>query len=138
MKKLILTALAVCLTACSSTSDKTAALLAGFNRAYETKNVDAFMENVSASFRGNRDDLKTAVENDFAAFDRIEYRTDVGEIEKTKNRVFAEIVFFRSARATSGAVDNQSGRTTLGLIDEDGVLKLWKMPYPPLYGMIEP
>lgn len=138
MKKLILTVLTICLSACSSTPKTAVSVLEGFNRAYETKNVDAFMANISERFQGNRDDLKLAVENDFAAFDKIEYRTDIGDVEMAENKVFAEVVFFRSARTAAGSVDNQSGRTTLGLIEEDGGLKLWKMPYPPLYGMIEP
>ena len=110
------------------------------NQAYKEKNADAFMEFVSADYQGNRSDLRLAVENDFAGFSEVEYRTSVFQttIDKKTGNYQASVYFFRKAKSYRYGTNNQSGETVLTFRKEKDGLKLLKMPVPALYGLIVP
>ena len=110
------------------------------NQAYKEKDLDTFMGLVDKNYQGNRDNLKIAVENDFAGFQDVDYRTSVFQttVDKETGIYQAAVYFVRTVRSYRYGIDNQSGETVLTFFrDEDG-LKLIKMPEPPLYGLIVP
>ena len=114
--------------------------LARMNQAYKEKDLDAFMALVDTNYQGNRDNFQIAVENDFAGFLEVDYRTSVFQttIDEETGVYRASVYFVRTARSPRYGIDNQSGETVLTFSkDEDG-LKLIKMPDPPLYGLIIP
>ncbi len=110
------------------------------NQAYKDKNVEQFMRFVSPEYDGKRDLLQIAVENDFAGFSDVDYRTSVFQtlIDPQTGVYRASVYYFRSAKSPRFGIDNLSGETMLTFVkDEDG-LKLIKMPDPGLYGLIVP
>ncbi|MBO4520607.1 MAG: hypothetical protein J5787_05320 [Alphaproteobacteria bacterium] len=109
------------------------------NQAYMDKELDAFMSFVSPDYQG-RDNLQIAVENDFAGFADVEYRTSVFQtkVNKETGDYQASVYYFRTARSNRYGVDNQSGETVLTFHKDKDGLKLTKMPEPPLYGLIVP
>ncbi|MBQ8346497.1 MAG: hypothetical protein IJY17_02755 [Alphaproteobacteria bacterium] len=110
------------------------------NQAYKDKNIEQFMHFVSPEYDGKRDLLQIAVENDFAGFSDVDYRTSVFQtlIDPQTGVYRASVYYFRSAKSPRYGIDNLSGETMLTFVkDEDG-LKLIKMPDPGLYGLIVP
>lgn len=110
------------------------------NQAYKDKNIEQFMHFVSPKYDGKRDLLQIAVENDFAGFSDVDYRTSVFQtlIDPQTGVYRASVYYFRSAKSPRYGIDNLSGETMLTFVkDEDG-LKLIKMPDPGLYGLIVP
>ena len=114
--------------------------LSRMNQAYQNKELDTFMSYVSPKYQGKRDDFKIAVENDFAGFTEVEYRTSVFQttIDKETGDYQASVYYFRTARAPRYGIDNQSGEIVLTFSRDGKRLKLVKMPNPPLYGLIVP
>ena len=84
--------------------------------------------------------IRLAVENDFAGFAEVEYRTSVfrTDIDEYTGDYKAFVYFFRAARSPRYGIDNQSGETVLTFSKDKDGLKLIKMPEPPLYGLIVP
>ena len=121
-------------------SNEVGKTLSQMNQAYKEKDLEAFMEFVSPRYQGNRDNLKIAVENDFAGFVEVDYRTSVFQtlVDKNTGKYEASVYYFRMARSPRYGIDNQSGETVLTFSKDNGVLKLIKMPEPPLYGLIVP
>ena len=110
------------------------------NQAYKDKNIEQFMHFVSPEYDGKRDLLQIAVENDFAGFSDVDYRTSVFQtlIDPQTGVYRASVYYFRSVKSPRYGIDNLSGETMLTFVkDEDG-LKLIKMPDPGLYGLIVP
>ena len=110
------------------------------NQAYKDKNIEQFMHFVSPEYDGKRDLLQIAVENDFAGFSDVDYRTSVFQtlIDPQTGVNRAAVYYFRSAKSPRYGVDNQSGETTLTFVKDENGLKLIKMPDPGLYGLIVP
>ena len=110
------------------------------NQAYRNKELDTFMSYVSPDYQGKRDDFQIAVENDFAGFLEVEYRTSVfkTDIDEKTGDYRASVYYFRTARSNRYGTDNQSGETVLTFSKDENGLKLVKMPDPPLYGLIVP
>lgn len=110
------------------------------NQAYKNKDIDTFMSFVSPNYQGKRDDFQLAVENDFAGFSEVDYRTSVFQtvVDKKTGNYRASVYYFRAARSPRYGIDNQSGETVLTFSREKDGLKLVKMPAPPLYGLIVP
>ena len=110
------------------------------NQAYRNKELDTFMSYVSPDYQGKRDDFQIAVENDFAGFFEVEYRTSVfkTDIDEKTGDYRASVYYFRTARSNRYGIDNQSGETVLTFSKDENGLKLVKMPDPPLYGLIVP
>ncbi len=110
------------------------------NQAYKDKNIEQFMHFVSPEYDGKRDLLQIAVENDFAGFSDVDYRTSVFQtlIDPQTGVYRASVYYFRSAKSPRYGVDNQSGETTLTFVKDENGLKLIKMPDPGLYGLIVP
>lgn len=110
------------------------------NQAYKDKNIEQFMFFISPEYDGKRDQLQIAVENDFAGFSDVDYRTSVFQtlIDPQTGVYRASIYYFRSAKSPRYGIDNQSGETTLTFIKDENGLKLVKMPDPGLYGLIIP
>lgn len=98
------------------------------------------MHFVSPEYDGKRDLLQIAVENDFAGFSDVDYRTSVFQtlIDPQTGVYRASVYYFRSAKSPRYGVDNQSGETTLTFVKDENGLKLIKMPDPGLYGLIVP
>ena len=110
------------------------------NQAYKDKNIEQFMHFISPEYDGKWDLLQIAVENDFAGFSDVDYRTSVFQtlIDPQTGVYRASVYYFRSAKSPRYGIDNLSGETMLTFVkDEDG-LKLIKMPDPGLYGLIVP
>ncbi len=110
------------------------------NQAYKDKNIEQFMSFIGSGYDGKRDLLQIAVENDFAGFSDVDYRTSVFQtlIDPQTGVYRASVYYFRSAKSPRFGIDNLSGETMLTFVkDEDG-LKLIKMPDPGLYGLIVP
>ena len=110
------------------------------NQAYKNKDLDGFMHFISPVYQGNRDDLRIAVENDFAGFTEVDYETSVFQtsVNEQTGIYRSAVYYFRTAKSPRYGIDNQSGETVLTFSkDEDG-LKLIKMPDPVLYGLIIP
>ena len=114
--------------------------LSQMNQAYKDKDIDTFMKFVSSEYQGNRDNLQIAVENDFAGFSDVEYRTSVFQtsVDEKTGDYQASIYYFRTARSPRYGVYNQSGETVFTFHKNKNGLKLTKMPEPPLYGLIVP
>lgn len=114
--------------------------LSRMNQAYKDKELDTFMSYVSPDYQGKRDDFRLAVENDFAGFTEVEYRTSVFQtlIDEKTGQYRASVYYFRTARSPRYGIDNQSGETVLTFSKDGKELKLLKMPEPPLYGLIVP
>lgn len=110
------------------------------NQAYKDKDVEGFMRFVSPEYDGKRDMLQIAVENDFAGFSNVDYRTSVFQtlIDPHTGVYRASVYYFRSARSPRYGIDSQSGETTLTFTKDKDGLKLIKMPEPELYGLIIP
>ena len=110
------------------------------NQAYKDKELETFMSYVSPDYQGNRDNLQIAVENDFAGFTDVDYRTSVFQtsVNEDTGDYRASVYYFRTARSPRYGVDNQSGETVLIFHKDKDGLKLTKMPEPPLYGLIIP
>ena len=110
------------------------------NQAYKDKNIEQFMHFVSPEYDGKRDLLQIAVENDFAGFSDVDYRTSVFQtlIDPQTGVYRASVYYFRSAKSPRYGVDNQSGETTLTFVKDENGLKLIKMPDPGLHGLIVP
>lgn len=110
------------------------------NQAYKDKNIEQFMHFVSPEYDGKRDLLQIAVENDFAGFSDVDYRTSVFQtlIDPQTGVYRASVYYFRSAKSPRYGVDNQSGETTLTFVKDENGLKLIKMPDSGLYGLIVP
>lgn len=110
------------------------------NQAYKDKNIEQFMHFVSPEYDGKRDLLQIAVENDFAGFSDVDYRTSVFQtlIDPQTGVYRASVYYFRSAKSPRYGVDNQSGETTLTFVKDENGLKLIKMLDPGLYGLIVP
>lgn len=110
------------------------------NQAYKDKNIEQFMHFVSPEYDGKRDLLQIAVENDFAGFSDVDYRTSVFQtlIDPQTGVYRASVYYFRSAKSPRYGVDNQSGETTLTFVKDENGLKLIKMPDLGLYGLIVP
>ena len=110
------------------------------NQAYKDKNIEQFMSFVSPQYEGQRDQFQIAVENDFAGFSDVDYRTSVFQtlIDPKTGIYSASIYYFRSAKSPRYGVDNQSGETVLTFVKDKNGLKLIKMPEPGLYGLIIP
>lgn len=125
---------------CASPQNDVSLVMQGLNKAYADKDSQAFMDKISIDYQGKREDLKLAVENDFAGFVSVDFNTQVAESESDEEtqHVKAKILFLRTAKSARFGVDNQSGETTLEFVKENGEFKLWHMPYPPLYGLIVP
>ncbi len=134
------------LSGCASVRDyqnhkAVSAALERMNQAYQTKNVDAFMQVVSPSYSGNRDKLKLAVENDFAGLVSVTYVTTPLEVTENEEigKISAYVLFSRYADSARFGHYNENGEVLLKFkYEEDGSLKLTEMPSPPLYGMIIP
>lgn len=114
--------------------------LSRMNQAYQDKNLDAFMGLISPDYQGNRDNLRIAVENDFAGFVGVEYRTSVFQtkIDEKTGDYTASVYFFRTVRSPRYGTDNQSGEAVLTFSKNKDGLKLIKMSEPALYGLIVP
>lgn len=114
--------------------------LSQMNQAYKDKELDTFMGFISPDYQGKRDDFQIAVENDFAGFTEVEYRTSVFQtiIDEKTGDYKASVYYFRAARSPRYGIDNQSGETVLVFSKDKGGLKLIKMSEPPLYGLIVP
>lgn len=114
--------------------------LSQMNQAYKDKELDAFMSFVSPDYRGKRDELRIAVENDFAGFNEVEYRTSVFQtvVSKKTGDYKASVYYFRSARSPRYGIDNQRGEAVLTFSKDENGLKLIQMSDPPLYGLIVP
>ncbi|MBR1778248.1 MAG: hypothetical protein IJ752_06670 [Alphaproteobacteria bacterium] len=110
------------------------------NQAYKDKDLDAFMSFVSPEYEGSRNNLQIAVENDFAGFTEVDYRTSVFQtlIDEQTGVYNASVYFFRTARSPRYGIDNQSGETVLTFSKDENGLKLIRMPEPALYGLILP
>lgn len=110
------------------------------NQAYKDKNVEQFMRFVSPEYDGKRDLLQIAVENDFAGFSDVDYRTSVFQtlIDPQTGVYRASVYYFRSAKSPRYGIDNLSGETMLTFVKDKDGLKLIKMPDPGLYGLIVP
>lgn len=110
------------------------------NQAYKDKNIEQFMSFISPEYDGKRDLLQIAVENDFAGFSDVDYRTSVFQtlIDPRTGVYRASVFYSRSARSPRYGIDNQSGETTLTFVKDKDGLKLVKMPDPELYGLIVP
>ncbi|MGN1079041.1 MAG: hypothetical protein ACI4TE_02590 [Alphaproteobacteria bacterium] len=110
------------------------------NQAYKDKNIEQFMSFISPEYDGKRDLLQIAVENDFAGFSDVDYRTSVFQtlIDPQTGVYRASVFYSRSARSPRYGIDNQSGETTLTFVKDKDGLKLVKMPDPELYGLIVP
>ena len=110
------------------------------NQAYKDKNIEQFMSFIGSDYDGKRDELRIAVENDFAGFSDVDYRTSVFQtlIDPQTGVYRASVYYFRSAKSPRYGVDNQSGETTLTFVKDENGLKLIKMPDPGLYGLIVP
>ncbi len=110
------------------------------NQAYKDKDIERFMLFISPRYEGKRDQLRLAVENDFAGFSDVDYRTSVFQtlIDPQTGIYKSSVYFFRSARSPRYGVDNQSGETVLTFVKDDNGLKLINMPDPGLYGLIVP
>ena len=110
------------------------------NQAYNDKNVEQFMRFVSPEYDGKRDLLQIAVENDFAGFSDVDYRTSVFQtlIDPQTGVYRASVYYFRSAKSPRYGIDNLSGETMLTFVKDKDGLKLIKMPDPGLYGLIVP
>lgn len=115
-------------------------VLSKMNQAYQDKDLDMFMAQVGSDYLGNRDNLKIAVENDFAGFAEVEYRTSVfqTQIDERTGDYKASVYFFRTLRSPRYGTDNQSGETVLMFSKNKDGLKLIKMSDPALYGLIIP
>lgn len=145
-KGLLFGILVLCLSGCASVRNyrnhkAVTEALEQMNQAYRDKNVEAFMNVVSPSYRGDRDSLKTAVENDFAGLVGVTYATtplEVTENEESGN-VSAYVLFSRYADSARFGHYNENGEVLLKFkYEPDGALKLTEMPSPPLYGLIIP
>lgn len=114
--------------------------LSRMNQAYKEKDLDAFMGLVDKNYQGNRDNLKIAVENDFAGFQDVDYRTSVFRttVDKETGIYRSSVYFVRTVRSFRYGIDNQNGETVLTFFKGENGLKLFKMPDPPLYGLIVP
>ena len=110
------------------------------NQAYKDKEIDQFMNFISPQYQGKRDELRIAVENDFAGFSDVDYRTSVFQtlIDPQTGVYRASVYYFRSAKSPRYGVDNQSGETVLTFTKDENGLKLIDMPKPGLYGLIFP
>lgn len=120
---------------------KTENALVDMTMAYQEKDIDAFMAAVSPEYEGKRDELRLAVENDFAGFVSVEYNISVVNTiyNETTGRYTAAVFFSRSAKSPRYGVANLSGEAFLEFAaDENGQFKLVKMSEPPLYGLIAP
>ena len=141
MKKLIFL-LFVLLAGCAvvDPSAEVSRTLNQMNQAYKDKNIEQFMFFISPEYDGKRDQLQIAVENDFAGFSDVDYRTSVFQtlIDPQTGVYRASIYYFRSAKSPRYGIDNQSGEATLTFIKDENGLKLVKMPDPGLYGLIIP
>ena len=79
-KGFLIGVLALCLAGCASVRGyqnhkAVSEALERMNQAYRDKNAEAFMNVVSPSYKGDRTQLKTAVENDFAGLVGVSYVT---------------------------------------------------------------
>ena len=141
MKKIVFL-LVILLTGCAITdpSVEVSQTLNRMNQAYKDKNIEQFMYFISPEYKGKRDLLQIAVENDFAGFSDVDYRTSVFQtlIDPHTGIYNASVYFFRSAKSPRYGVDNQSGETTLTFVKDKNGLKLIKMSDPKLYGLIIP
>ena len=110
------------------------------NLAYKNKDLDGFMSFVSTDYQNNRADFQLAVENDFAGFEGVEYRTSVfkTKVEKETGIYKASVYFYRTAKSYRYGVDHQSGETFLTFLKNRDGLKLIHMSSPALYGLIVP
>lgn len=110
------------------------------NQAYKDKNIEQFMSFIGSDYDGRRDELRIAVENDFAGFSDVDYRTSVFQtlIDPQTGVYRASVYYFRSAKSPRYGVDNQSGETVLTFEKNEDGLKLIEMPDPGLYGLIVP
>lgn len=110
------------------------------NQAYKDKDLEAFMSLVSPEYKGNLENLRTAVENDFAGFTEVNYRTSVFQTKTDKQTGIyrASVYFFRTAHSPRYGIDNQSGEAELTFGKDEKGLKLINMSEPPLYGLILP
>lgn len=119
--------------------EEIASVLSLMNQACKFKEPDVFMSHVSTRFEG-RDELKIAVENDFAAFAGLEYSTGVlNVVENEQTGVYtAAVLYSRQAVSFRFGDYNKNGETLLNFVREDGSFKLLSMPSPRLYGLIAP
>lgn len=110
------------------------------NQAYKDKNIEQFMSFIGSDYDGRRDELRIAVENDFAGFSDVDYRTSVFQtlIDPQTGVYRASVYYFRSAKSPRYGVDNQSGETVLTFEKNEDGLKLIEMADPGLYGLIVP
>ncbi len=145
-KGFLIGVLALCLAGCASVRGyqnhkAVSEALERMNQAYRDKNVEAFMNVVSPSYKGDRTQLKTAVENDFAGLVGVSYVTtplEVTENEEIGN-ISAYVLFSRYADSARFGHYNENGEVLLKFkYEDDGTLKLTEMPSPPLYGLIIP
>lgn len=120
---------------------KTENALIDMNMAYQEKDADAFMAMISPEYAGNLEELRLAVENDFAGFVSVDYNVSVLNTvyHETTGRYTAAVFYSRSAKSPRYGVANRSGEAFLEFeTDENGLFKLVKMSEPPLYGLIAP
>ena len=110
------------------------------NQAYKEKDIEAFMSLVSPDYQGNLENLKTAVENDFAGFTEVDYRTSVFQTKvDAKTGVYRSSVYYvKTARSPRYGTNNQSGEAVLTFSKDQNGLKLTNMSDPALYGLILP
>ena len=110
------------------------------NEAYKNKDLDGFMSFVGDDYQGNRADFQLAVENDFAGFEGVEYRTSVfkTKVDQENGIYETSVYFYRTAKSYRYGIDNQSGETFLTFRKDRDGLKLIDMSYPALYGLIVP
>lgn len=121
-------------------SEEAEQVLHEMNQAYKNKELDRFMSFVSPDYQGNRADFQLAVENDFAGFTGVEYRTSVFQtrVDKETGIYNVSVYYYRIARSPRYGIDNQSGETFLTFLKNQDGLKLVNMSYPALYGLIVP
>lgn len=122
-------------------SEEVGRTLETMNQAYRDKDVATFMGLVSKNYDGERDELKIAVENDFAGFAAVDYSTSVARtVIDGKTGVYsAKVSFTRSARSKRLGTDRRAGDAYMAFEKDDGgTLRLLQMSKPELYGLIAP
>lgn len=143
MKKFFAPMFALLVAACAvvDPSEEVGRTLDLMNQAYRDKDIAAFMGFVSKNYNGERDELKIAVENDFAGFAAVDYSTSVARtvIDGETGVYGAKVSFTRSARSKRLGTDHRVGDACMTFEKDDGgTLRLLQMSKPELYGLIVP
>ena len=116
----------------SETIQKT---LESLKNAYQDKNDNLFMQNVSSSFEGDDVTLERALRKDFSALDEIRIDFTLSSVSFSDSRYFASVSFNRHVITADGTAFDDSGVTEFTFsVGEKGAMLL-SMKNPLIFGL---